>query len=248
MSRRSSPCRFTLIELLVVIAIIAILVAMLLPAITQAKKTALSIQCMSNQHQVSLSLLQYADDYQGWIPSVYVYNSIGHMVPYGVMICKVTSRWGAPDAGVYLQNGAAMYCPSQNPAEKFDWTASFNSTWATLGIVGCANSGSWNGYPWTDWTYIITSGWDRWLNLYKCPKPVSFPYVGDTVMNSGSKSQYSYWQPDTSYSHINVHTRHNNGANFAFVDGHVNNVKENELPEYNIRYYCTQKYIEKVLP
>ena len=78
---RSVHRGFTLIELLVVISIIALLIALLLPALQNARKTAQSAMCMSTERQFGVALQLYADAYNDYLPQ----SGEGGKVPYWVL-------------------------------------------------------------------------------------------------------------------------------------------------------------------
>ena len=67
-SKNDGNSRFTLIELLVVVAVIAILVAMLMPALSKAKDLANRTVCISNLKQLGTALHIYANKHNGWLP------------------------------------------------------------------------------------------------------------------------------------------------------------------------------------
>jgi prepilin-type N-terminal cleavage/methylation domain-containing protein len=76
-ARRREGGAFTLIELLVVIAIIAILAALLLPALAGAKQKALTLRCMSNQSQIGKAFYMYVDDNNSYYPEINDWASTG---------------------------------------------------------------------------------------------------------------------------------------------------------------------------
>ncbi|MFZ4696339.1 MAG: prepilin-type N-terminal cleavage/methylation domain-containing protein, partial [Verrucomicrobiia bacterium] len=82
---------FTLIELLLVIAIIAILGALLMPALQNAKESGRRIQCMGNLRQIFMMCTVYAGDYSGWYPT-----TCGSVFPYKDALF-VTHKIIAPD-------------------------------------------------------------------------------------------------------------------------------------------------------
>ena len=114
-SRIQRPPAFTLIELLVVIAIIAVLAAILLPALAAAKERSRRAFCMNNVHQIEIATVAYASDFGNKLPVLQATPGLG--TPAWAWDLPATAADNMLNSGVTKQT---FYCPGTQP--KFtDW-------------------------------------------------------------------------------------------------------------------------------
>jgi prepilin-type N-terminal cleavage/methylation domain-containing protein/prepilin-type processing-associated H-X9-DG protein len=194
------PRGFTLIELLVVIAIIAILAAILFPVFARARENARRASCQSNLRQIVLGIKQYLQDHDERFPSNPFVQS------------AATPGW-AVGIQPYLKNTQIYQCPSE----------SHSPDAAVNGV-----------YQYTDIGYT-DYGYNVWLadeNESKVKYSASTLLVQDSIAEkansgesggscSGPGTLAIFTPMTTPVNQPGAAKRHLDGANYAFVDGHV---------------------------
>jgi prepilin-type N-terminal cleavage/methylation domain-containing protein/prepilin-type processing-associated H-X9-DG protein len=215
----SKSTGFTLIELLVVIAIIAILAAMLLPALAKAKAKAHAARCTSNEKQIALGYLLYATDNADYLPVAGVVYSGGvSPVEWFLEISPYVARSGLTNVAELSVTNTVVICPSAKIANVLAATD--------------PHLGAYGGYG-HNWAYLGYIGSAMWGVAYDRQKLTSVDKPTDTTMNGDgldpiaglALGNYAFgyiYPPSMSPATTPVpFVRHGKGGNYAWADGHV---------------------------
>ena len=219
-SRQRCKSGFTLIELLIVIAIIAILAALLLPALGKARDRAKAINCVSNQKQIGIGFAMYGADFNGFMPNTWNRTTRQDRVLYSTRFKSYADYYGVGfslfQAG-YIPKAKTFECPSIRSLAQY---SSFEAIPAGGRFYDMGYSTLSVGNRWLSSSYIYkvyeseqinaaTAALTDVVTTYRLEKPTR-PIGADYFVNGAATPN----------------PRHNSGINVLYEDGSCMAVKK----------------------
>jgi len=204
---------FTLIELLVVISIVALLVALLLPALAQLQDAARQIQCASVERQIGLAFQVYGLDDDGWLPP-YARERYDRNTQWTQLIQDYIPDGASRIYGEFMVTGRSkIVCPSETIMYSWNYGVHYTHVFDYAMYDGIPSPASAKLEQVPSAQFILADAMHNSILAPDVSWPLDWDYDGDGILDSNT------FYPEFPYN--NFKPRHSNTGNFLFADGRV---------------------------